>query len=215
MTNATQTPVIFLIRTRRLPWRATPARIALAVTSLGALAAVTVAYLVAAEATKQFATAVPEPANRSRIGRFRRALRSSTRGLAKMEVMASQRDDFVVGRMIARLSVEVARLVRVRTLFEVLQQQCLLVSGTDKQDRFAVLQRLIDTRKERRIVLYLAGTDGIGLVMQMIGGKIRINRLFVDRIKSQKEDLGDTMIDPDNGVVVNSHGISSLCKCER
>ena len=132
-----------------------------------------------------------------------------------MEVMASQRDDFVVGRMIARLSVEVARLVRVRTLFEVLQQQCLLVSGTDKQDRFAVLQRLIDTRKERRIVLYLAGTDGIGLVMQMIGGKIGINRLFVDRIEAQKEDLGDTMIDPDNGVVVNSHGISSLCKCER
>jgi len=80
---ATQILVIFLIRTRRLPWRATPAHIALTVTSLGALAAaffvaagplqtmfgyvplswplmgalaaVTVAYLVAAEAAKQFA----------------------------------------------------------------------------------------------------------------------------------------------------------------
>ena len=81
---ATQILVIFLIRTpRRLPWRATPAHIALVVTSLGALAAaffvaagplqtmfgfvplswplmvalaaVTVAYLVAAEAAKQFA----------------------------------------------------------------------------------------------------------------------------------------------------------------
>jgi Mg2+-importing ATPase len=80
---ATQILVIFLIRTRRLPWRATPAHFALTVTSLGALAvalfvatgplqtlfgfvplswslmgalaAVTVAYLVAAEAAKQFA----------------------------------------------------------------------------------------------------------------------------------------------------------------
>ncbi len=80
---ATQILVIFLIRTRRLPWRATPAHVALTVTSLGALAvalfvatgplqtlfgfvplswslmgalaAVTVAYLVAAEAAKQFA----------------------------------------------------------------------------------------------------------------------------------------------------------------
>jgi len=36
---ATQILVIFLIRTRRVPWRATPAHIALIVTSLGALAA--------------------------------------------------------------------------------------------------------------------------------------------------------------------------------
>ena len=100
------------------------------------------------------------------------------------------------------------------TLLEMLQQQCLLVSGTDKQDRFAVLQCLIDTRKESRIVLYVAGTDGICLVMQMIGGKIGMNRLSVDRIEAQKEDLGDTMIDPDDSVVVNSHGISSLYKSE-
>ena len=62
--------------------------------------------------------------------------------------------------------------MRVRPLLEMLQQQCLLVSGTDNQDRFAVLQRLIDTWKEGRIVMHLAGTDGIGLVMQMIGGKV-------------------------------------------
>jgi P-type Mg2+ transporter len=80
---ATQILVIFLIRTRRVPWRATPAHIALIVTSLGALAAalliatgplkylfgfvplswplmgalaaVTVAYLVAAETAKRLA----------------------------------------------------------------------------------------------------------------------------------------------------------------
>ena len=80
---ATQILVIFLIRTRRLPWRATPAHIALTVTSLGALAtafflaigplqswfgfvplswplmgalaAVTVAYLTTAETAKHFA----------------------------------------------------------------------------------------------------------------------------------------------------------------
>ena len=80
---ATQILVIFLIRTRRVPWRATPAHIALVVTSLGALAialfvvvgplqslfgfvplpwplmgamaAVTVAYLTAAEVAKQYA----------------------------------------------------------------------------------------------------------------------------------------------------------------
>jgi P-type Mg2+ transporter len=89
---ATQILVIFLIRTRRLPWRARPAHIVLTVTSLtalcaaffvaagplqtffgfaplswplmGALAAVTVAYLVAAEAAKQFALRGPEPAER-------------------------------------------------------------------------------------------------------------------------------------------------------
>ena len=80
---ATQILVIFLIRTRRVPWRATPAHIALIATSLGALAAalflvtgplqhlfgfvplswplmgamaaVTAAYLAAAEAAKHFA----------------------------------------------------------------------------------------------------------------------------------------------------------------
>jgi P-type Mg2+ transporter len=80
---ATQILVIFLIRTRRAPWRATPAHIALVVTSLGALAtaflvvlgplqglfgfvplpwpllaamaAVTAAYLLVAEAAKKFA----------------------------------------------------------------------------------------------------------------------------------------------------------------
>jgi Mg2+-importing ATPase len=80
---ATQILVIFLIRTRRVPWRAAPAHVALIVTSLGALAAavllvmgplqylfgfvplpwpligamaaVTVAYLAAAEAAKHFA----------------------------------------------------------------------------------------------------------------------------------------------------------------
>ncbi|MGY4467586.1 Mg2+-importing ATPase [Bradyrhizobium sp. LB9.1b] len=80
---ATQVLVIFLIRTRRVPWRATPAHLALTVTSLsalaagvslvasplqrffgfvplswpliGAIAAVTVAYLAAAEAAKHFA----------------------------------------------------------------------------------------------------------------------------------------------------------------
>jgi Mg2+-importing ATPase len=80
---ATQILVIFLIRTRRVPWRATPAHTALMVTSvgalaaalflvtgplqylfgfvplswplIGALAAVTAAYLAAAEAAKQFA----------------------------------------------------------------------------------------------------------------------------------------------------------------
>jgi len=80
---ATQILVIFLIRTRRIPWRATPAHIALIVSSLGALAtalflvtgplqylfgfvplawpligamaAVTVTYLAAAEAAKHFA----------------------------------------------------------------------------------------------------------------------------------------------------------------
>ena len=132
-----------------------------------------------------------------------------------MEVMAPQRDDFVVGRMIARLSVEVAHLVRVRTLLEMFQQQCLLVSGTDKQDRFAVLQRLIDTWKESRIVRHLAGTDGIGLVMQMIGGKIGMNCLFVDGIEAQKENLGDTMIDPDDGVVMKSHGFFFFVQEER
>jgi Mg2+-importing ATPase len=80
---ATQILVIFLIRTRRAPWRATPAHIALVVSSLGALAAaflvvlgplqglfgfvplpwplltamaaVTAAYLLVAEAAKRFA----------------------------------------------------------------------------------------------------------------------------------------------------------------
>ncbi len=80
---ATQILVIFLIRTRRLPWRATPTHIALVATSLGALAvalllvagpaqhlfgfvplscplfgamaAVTAAYLATAEAAKHFA----------------------------------------------------------------------------------------------------------------------------------------------------------------
>lgn len=87
---ATQILVIFLIRTRRTPWRATPAHMALVVTSLGALGAavllvtsplqqlfgfvplswpligamagVTAAYLAAAEAAKHFALHGSKPA---------------------------------------------------------------------------------------------------------------------------------------------------------
>ena len=73
------------------------------------------------------------------------------------------------------------------------------------QDRFTVLQRLIDPRKEGGIVEGVAGTDGIGLVVQMFGCQIGMNRPLVGCLEPQIEDLGDAMIDPDDGVIVNSH----------
>ena len=51
--------------------------------------------------------------------------------------------------------------------------------------------------------------------MQMIGGKIGMNRRFVDRIEAQIEDLGDTMVDPDDGVVMKSHDFFFFVQEER
>jgi hypothetical protein len=129
-------------------------------------------------------------------------------------VTASERDDFAVRRMIAGFGVEVACLMRMQALLKMFQQQRLLVARTYDQDRFAMLQCLIDTRKEVRIVVNLAGADRIHLVMQMLDRQLGMDRQFVDGIQAQKEDLDNAMVDPDGGVVMNSHGFS-LCLNER
>jgi hypothetical protein len=103
-------------------------------------------------------------------------------------VTASQRDDLAVSRVIARLGVEDSCLVRTQALLEMLQQR-FLVSGSDNQDLFAILQCLVDPRKERQIVVDLAGADGIGLVMQMGGWKIGRNGLLIDGIQPQIKTL--------------------------
>ena len=69
--------------------------------------------------------------------------------------------------------------VRMHAFLEMLQQHRLLVSGPHDQDRLAVLQRLVDPRKEGRIVGDLAGADGIGLVMQMLGCQIGKDRPLI------------------------------------
>ena len=54
--------------------------------------------------------------------------------------------------MIAGRGVQLARPVRAEALLEMFQQQGLLVAGAYDEDRFAVLQRLVDPWKERGIV---------------------------------------------------------------
>ena len=63
-------------------------------------------------------------------------LNASTRGLAKMEVTTSQRNDLAIGRVIAGFCVEFARIVRAQALLEMLQQEGFLVSWADNEDRF-------------------------------------------------------------------------------
>jgi hypothetical protein len=130
--------------------------------------------------------------------------------LTETEVTAPQRDDLAVSRVIAGLGVEDSCLVRTQAFLEMFQQHRFLVSGSDNQYLFAISQCLVDPRKESQIVVDLAGADGIGLVMQMGGWKIGKNRLLINRIQPQIEDLGEAMIDPDDDVIVNSHGFLSL-----
>jgi len=73
-----------------------------------------------------------------------------------MEVTASERYDFSVGRVIGRFGRECHDPRGNDGSPLVLQQQRLLVSGTHDKDRLAMFQRLIDLRKEGRIVLDLA-----------------------------------------------------------
>ena len=127
---------------------------------------------------------------------------------AEVEVATSQRDNFPVGRMVAGLGVQFTRLVRLQAFPEVLQQQGLLGPRSHDQDSLAVFQRRIDPRKECRIVMGFAGTDGIGLVMQMSGLQFGMNRPLIDGFQTQIKYLGDPMIDPDDGVIVNSHDFS-------
>ena len=92
------------------------------------------------------------------------ATKVSTRGLAEMEVTASQLDDFAVGRVITgRFHAPCANTVL---------PSGASVAGSSRfpahdQDRFTVLQSLIDPRKEGRIVVGFAGADGVGLVMHI------------------------------------------------
>ncbi|WMT73443.1 hypothetical protein [Bradyrhizobium sp. Ash2021] len=123
-----------------------------------------------------------------------------------MEVPASERDDFAIGRVIAGFDPEVTRLGGALAFPEIFQQQRFLVSRTQNEDCFAVLERLFDLLEEGRVIRRFTGADGIGLVMQMLGRRVRMNRQLISRIQAQKEDFGDEMVDPDDGVVMNSHG---------
>src|SRR6266704_1307555 len=64
------------------------------------------------------------------------------------------------------------------------------------------------TLKEVWIVVALAGANGIGFVMQMFDRQIGTDRPLVDDVQPKIKDLGDAMIDPDDGVIVNGHGFS-------
>ena len=71
-----------------------------------------------------------------------------------------------------------------------------------------MFQRLADTRKEGRIVVGLAGADGVGLVMQMFAFQPGIDSPLVGAIQAQIKYLGREVIDSDDGVIANSHGFS-------
>ena len=133
---------------------------------------------------------------------------ASTRRLTQMEMTAAQRNDLAIGRVIAGLRSELAFLGGMAPFLEIFQQQRFLVSRPNDQDRFAALQCLPDPRKEGRILKGFAGSDGIGLVMQMLGCQIGTDRPFVGAFQPQIKDLGDAVIDPDDGVIVSSHDFS-------
>ena len=120
-----------------------------------------------------------------------------------MKVTATERDDFAVGRAIGGLGAKVAMPGGTTALLQMLQQQRLLVSKTHDKDCFAMFQRLIDARKEGRIALDLAGAYRIGLVMQMRRCQVGMNGPPADGMQAQGENLGDAVIDPDDGVVVH------------
>ncbi len=73
-----------------------------------------------------------------------------------------------------------------------------------------MLQRLINARKEGRIVVSLARADGVCFVVQVLIFQVGVNGPLIGGIQTQIEYLGDAMIDPDDSVVVNGHGFS-LC----
>jgi hypothetical protein len=52
-----------------------------------------------------------------------------------------------------------------------------------------MVQRLVDTRKEVRIVVNLAGADRIRLVMQTLGRQFGMDRQLVDSVQPRKKIL--------------------------
>jgi hypothetical protein len=44
-------------------------------------------------------------------------------------------------------------------------------------------------------------------MMEMLGRQVGMDRPLVDRLQPQIKDLGDAMIDPDDGVIMNRHGV--------
>ena len=116
---------------------------------------------------------------------------TSTRGFTETEVTASQRNDFTIRRVIAGLCAKHPLLRRTPALLQIFQQQRLFISGTDDKDLLAILQCIINPRKESRIIVGFAGADGIGLVMQMFGRQVGTDRPLVDDIQSQIKDRGE------------------------
>jgi hypothetical protein len=112
--------------------------------------------------------------------------------------------------MIARLSADLARFARTRALCEIPHQQVFLVSWPYYKHSLTVLQRLIDSLKEGRIFESSARADGISLVMQVLACQISVDCLLVNRFQPKIKDLGDAMINPYDGVIVNSHDFFGL-----
>lgn len=111
---------------------------------------------------------------------------ASAHRFAETEVPAPERDDLATGGVIKGLGLEVPRFGRVLAFPEIFQQQRLLVSRTQNEDCFAGLQRLVNSLEEGRIIGRFTGADGIGLVMQMLGWQMRMNRQLVGRTQAQK-----------------------------
>ena len=61
-------------------------------------------------------------------------------------------------------------------------------------------ERLGDVGVERLVGGGMAAADRIGLVMQMTGRQVRMQRDFVGAAEAQMEDAGLRMVEPDHGV---------------
>ena len=71
-----------------------------------------------------------------------------------------------------------------------------------------MLERFIDAWKKRRILVYLAGADAVGFVMQMLSCELGLDHALIGGIETEVEYLRLPVIDPDDGVVMDSHGFS-------
>jgi hypothetical protein len=136
-----------------------------------------------------------------------------SRWLTQTEMVASQRDDFAITGVIAGLDIDSSLLDRAMSLDEALQQRCLRSPWPNDQNTFAPPQGLVDATQEGWIIAHPPVSNGIGPVVQMSIRQMCLHRSSIHIVPAQKENFGDAMIDPDDGVVMSAHGwLSSLIK---
>ena len=90
---------------------------------------------------------------------------------------------------------------------QVLLENCLLGTGAKNQNVVASFDSLCDRRKKRGVLRDMTRPDRVGMVVEMRGSEMRVDRAGIDTGQTHGEDFRRQVIDPDHRPPVRLAGL--------